>query len=51
MIDWLRVDWELYERRVQALEDQGLTRSDAQGIVDMEMEQEQRCDTMKSWLD
>jgi hypothetical protein len=28
--------WEEYERRVEALEAQGLTRSDAQGCVDCE---------------
>lgn len=42
MIDWKQVDWNEYERRVQAYEDEGMTRSDAQGIVDMEMEQEQK---------
>ena len=42
MIDWSKVDWEAYEARVQALEDEGWTRSDAQGIVDIEMEQEAR---------
>lgn len=31
------VDWADYERRVQALEAQGLTRSDAQAVVDAEM--------------
>jgi hypothetical protein len=41
-MDWHSVDWDEYERRVQVLEDEGMTRSDAQGIVDMEMEQEQR---------
>lgn len=40
MIDWSNVDWEEYERRVQAYEDQGICRSDAQGIVDAEMMQE-----------
>jgi hypothetical protein len=29
-----------YEKRVQELEDEGLTTSDAQGIADMEFEQE-----------
>lgn len=28
--------WQAYERRVRALEDEGLTRSDAQGVVDAE---------------
>lgn len=28
--------WEEYERRVQAYEDTGMTRSDAQGVVDAE---------------
>jgi hypothetical protein len=28
-----------YEKRVQELESEGLTRSDAQGIADMEFEQ------------
>jgi len=31
------VDWVDYERRVTALEEDGLTRSDAQGIVDLEL--------------
>ena len=31
------VDWAEYERRVQAYEAQGLTRSDAQGVVDAEL--------------
>jgi len=30
-------DWDEYERRVTDLENQGLTRSDAQGVVDLEM--------------
>jgi hypothetical protein len=29
-------DWVSYEQRVQALEDEGLTRSDAQGVVLLE---------------
>jgi len=41
MIDWSKVDWQLYEQRVEAYEAEGMTRSDAQGIVDMEMEREQ----------
>jgi hypothetical protein len=28
--------WQAYDNRVQALEDEGLTRSDAQGVVDAE---------------
>jgi hypothetical protein len=32
------VDIEEYRARVQALENEGLTTSDAQAIVDMEME-------------
>jgi hypothetical protein len=31
------IDWEEYERRVSELEEEGLTRSDAQSIVDIEM--------------
>ena len=31
------IDWEEYERRVAALEAEGIDRSDAQGIVDIEM--------------
>lgn len=31
------IDWEEYERRVTALENEGLDRSDAQSIVDIEM--------------
>ena len=31
------IDWDEYERRVQAYEDLGLTRSDAQGVVDAEI--------------
>ena len=34
-----------YEKRVQELEDEGCTRSDAQGIADMEFEQEVLCET------
>jgi hypothetical protein len=34
-----KIDWDEYERRVQELEDQGVSRSDAQGIVDAEMMQ------------
>lgn len=33
-------DWEDYERRVRAYEDEGMTRSDAQGVVEAEMMQE-----------
>jgi hypothetical protein len=32
----LSPEWQEYERRVQSLEDEGLTRSDAQGVVDAE---------------
>ena len=32
--------WKEYEERVQALEQEGCTRSDAQSIVDMKFEQE-----------
>lgn len=32
--------WEAYEEKVRALEAEGMDRSDAQGIVDMEMEQQ-----------
>ena len=31
------IDWEEYERQVAALEAEGLDRSDAQSIVDIEM--------------
>jgi hypothetical protein len=31
------IDWEEYERRVSELEEEGMTRSDAQSIVDIEM--------------
>ena len=31
------IDWEEYERRVAALEAEGLDRSDAQSVVDIEM--------------
>ena len=31
------IDWEEYERRVSELEAEGLDRSDAQGVVDIEM--------------
>jgi len=34
------IDWAEYERRVVAYEEQGLTRSDAQGVVDAEMRNE-----------
>ena len=34
-----KIDWDEYESRVQELEDQGVSRSDAQGIVDAEMMQ------------
>jgi hypothetical protein len=32
--------WKLYEKRVQKYEEAGMTRSDAQGVVDMEFMQE-----------
>jgi hypothetical protein len=34
------IDWENYEKRVTKYENEGMTRSDAQGIVDMEIMQE-----------
>lgn len=34
------IDWNEYEKRVLAIEAQGVCRSDAQGIVDVEMERE-----------
>jgi len=40
-IDWKNVDWDDYEKRCRKLEDQGMTRSDAQGIVDLEIAREQ----------
>ena len=33
-----------YEKRVHELEDEGLTTSDAQGVADMEFEQEALCE-------
>jgi hypothetical protein len=30
-------NWDVYEFRVRALEGQGLTRSDAQGVVDLQI--------------
>lgn len=42
------MDWEDYEKRVTNYENQGMTRSDAQGTVDMELMQEnQMTDDMK----
>ncbi len=32
--------WKLYEKRVQKYEAEGMPRSDAQGVVDMEFMQE-----------
>jgi len=32
--------WKLYEKRVQKYEAEGMTRGDAQGVVDMEFIQE-----------
>jgi hypothetical protein len=40
-MDWTSVDWQLYEARVEAYELQGMTRSDAQAVVDAELMQEQ----------
>jgi hypothetical protein len=40
MIDWQKVDWAEYERRVQAYEREGMSRSDAQGVVEAEMMRE-----------
>ena len=40
-MDWSKVNWEEYEKRVTKYEKQGMTRSDAQATVDMELEQEQ----------
>jgi hypothetical protein len=34
-----KIDWIDYERRVAALEAEGISRSDAQGIVDAEIRQ------------
>lgn len=33
-------EWEEYEKRVRAYEEKGLTRSDAQGVVDVEWHNE-----------
>jgi hypothetical protein len=41
-MNWKNIDWNEYEKRVNKYENEGMTRSDAQGTVDMEMEQEQR---------
>jgi len=40
-IDWKNVDWDDYDRRCRELEDQGLTRSDAQGVIDLQIKREQ----------
>ena len=32
--------WKLYEKRVEKYQDEGMTRSDAQGVVDAEFMQE-----------
>lgn len=32
--------WKLYEKRVEKYQDEGMTRSDAQGVVDAEFIQE-----------
>jgi len=37
MIDWRKVDWAEYERRVQEYERKGMSRSDAQGVVEAEI--------------
>jgi hypothetical protein len=38
MVEWHdTVDWELYEARVVAYEAEGMTRSDAQAVVDAEL--------------
>jgi len=34
-----------YEKRIQELQEEGCTRSDAQGIADMEFESEAMCET------
>ena len=34
-----QIDWAEYNRRVEELENQGLSRSDAQAVVDAEMQQ------------
>lgn len=36
----MEIDWEEYERRVNSLELEGLTRSDAQAVVEVEIEKE-----------
>ena len=36
-MDFSSVDWVQYKNRVIELEDEGLTTSDAQGVVDAEM--------------
>jgi hypothetical protein len=40
MIDWRTVDWTEYERRVEEYEREGMSRSDAQGVVEAEMMKE-----------
>ena len=37
MMDFSNVDWAQYKNRVFELEQEGLTTSDAQGVVDAEM--------------
>lgn len=39
-LDPRTINWDEYEKRVAKYENDGMTRSDAQGIVDMEMENE-----------
>jgi len=34
--DWTKSQWTVWEERVQELEEEGLTRSDAQGVADVE---------------
>lgn len=46
-MDWKKVDWAAYEERVAAYEAEGMTRSDAQGIVDMELADEQAAEAKK----
>lgn len=45
-IDWDLVDTADYERRVSALEEEGMTRSDAQGCIDVEISKEQEQKTL-----
>ena len=36
-MSWTAKQWEVYEARVEALEREGCTRSDAQGVTDCEV--------------